>query len=58
MRILKTGDPCPLCGQPILLTSPEDLRRLTFLAVTVGLMDLDVGDVFKLDTSPEEADHG
>ena len=29
MKPLKTGDPCPCCGQPIKSTNPEILRLLT-----------------------------
>ena len=37
MRILKTGDPCPFCGQPIRLTDPDALRLLAAVADIVGL---------------------
>ena len=29
MNLLKTGDPCPCCRQPIKSTNPEVLRLLT-----------------------------
>ena len=29
MKSLKTGDPCPCCGQPIKSTNPEVLSLLT-----------------------------
>ena len=29
MKPLKTGDPCPCCGQPIKSTNPEVLSLLT-----------------------------
>lgn len=29
MKPLKTGDPCPCCGQPIKSTNPEILSLLT-----------------------------
>lgn len=29
MKQLKTGDPCPCCGQPIKSTNPEVLSLLT-----------------------------
>ncbi len=29
MRILKSGDPCPFCGQPLRQTDPDALRRLS-----------------------------
>ena len=28
MRILKTGDPCPFCGQPIQMTNPDGDSRV------------------------------
>ena len=31
MKPLKTGDPCPCCGQPIKTTDPEKLRSLNDL---------------------------
>lgn len=37
MRILKPGDPCPCCGQPIQLTDPEALRLLALTADLFGL---------------------
>ena len=37
MRTLKTGDPCPCCGQPIKLTDPDALRLLAFAADLMGL---------------------
>ncbi len=40
MRKLKTGDPCPCCGQPILLTAKEALETLAFLADILGLPEL------------------
>lgn len=39
MRILKTGDPCPCCGQPILLTDPDALRMLAAIADLAGFSD-------------------
>lgn len=37
MRILKTGDPCPFCGQPPRQTDPDALRLLAAIADIVGL---------------------
>lgn len=37
MRILKPGDPCPFCGQPILTEDPQALRLLAAAADIVGL---------------------
>ena len=39
MRTLKTGEPCPCCGQPIPLTDPTDLLLLTCECVLMGLLD-------------------
>ena len=36
MSILKTGDPCPCCGQPILLTDPDALRMLAAITDIAG----------------------
>lgn len=32
MKILKTGDPCPCCGQPIKSKNPEVLYLLGWIA--------------------------
>lgn len=39
MRILKTGDPCPFCGQPLRQTDPDALRLLAAIADIAGLPD-------------------
>lgn len=39
MKILKTGDPCPCCGQPIRLTDPAALRLLAAVADIAGFPD-------------------
>lgn len=39
MRIFKTGDPCPCCGQPIQLTDPDALRLLALITDLLGLPD-------------------
>lgn len=39
MRILKTGDPCPFCGQPIRQTDPDALRLLAAIADIAGVPD-------------------
>lgn len=38
MRILKTGEPCPCCGQPIPLTDDLQLLLLTSECVLLGLL--------------------
>lgn len=37
MRLLRTGAPCPCCGQPIPLTDPDALRLLVLTADLLGL---------------------
>lgn len=37
MRVYKTGDPCPCCGQPIRYTDPELLRLFNILVHVMGL---------------------
>lgn len=39
MRILKTGDPCPFCGQPIRTEDLQALRLLAAVADIVGFPD-------------------
>lgn len=34
---LHTGDPCPCCGKPIMITDPEALRLLNLLVELTGL---------------------
>lgn len=36
MVSLKTGDPCPCCGQPIPLKDPDALRLLSLLSDIMG----------------------
>lgn len=31
MQMLRTGDPCPCCGQPIKTRDPDLLQVLTFI---------------------------
>ena len=35
-NILKPGDPCPCCGQPILTNDPDKLLLLSWLAWMKG----------------------
>lgn len=37
MRMYKTGETCPLCGQVITTTDPEELMLLSELAATLSL---------------------
>lgn len=40
MILYKTGDPCPLCGQPIKTRHPADLYALSAIAHVLGLNDV------------------
>ena len=40
MRTLKHGDPCPCCGQPILLTDELELLALTCRCMLMKLVPL------------------
>ena len=40
MILYKTGDPCPLCGQPIKTRHPADLYALSAIAHMLGLNDV------------------
>lgn len=40
MILYKTGDPCPLCGQPIKTRHPADLYALSAIAHLLGLNDV------------------
>ncbi len=39
MRLYKTGDLCPCCGQPIRLESPEALEVFSIAAALLGFRD-------------------
>lgn len=41
MKFLKTGDPCPCCGQPIRSKDPAVLRLLTFISQVGRLPTMD-----------------
>lgn len=38
-KVLKPGDPCPCCGQPIKTQDPEILRLLTYIRDSGRLSD-------------------
>lgn len=40
-KLLKPGDPCPCCGQPILTNDPDKLLLLSWLAWTMGMREKD-----------------
>lgn len=54
MRILKPGDPCPFCGQPLQQTDPDALRLLAAVADIVGLPDPEKERVTLKDGTMEE----
>ena len=50
MRIIKTGDPCPLCGRPVTAEDRETLDQLTAIAQML--------DRFGIDISTDAAEKG
>ena len=46
MRIVKTGDPCPLCGRPVTAEDRETLDQLTAIAQMLDRFGIDI-DVYK-----------
>ena len=51
IRLYKTGDPCPCCGQPIKWTDKDELLNFSLLCHLCGLRDdnipeVDIGDLF------------
>ena len=55
MRILKSGDPGPFCGQPLRQTDPDALRLLAAVADIVGLPDPEKECVTLKDGTMEES---
>lgn len=43
IKMLRTGDPCPCCGQPIKTRDPEILRLLTYIRDS-GLLSVAYAD--------------
>lgn len=41
MKLLKTGDPCPCCGQPIKSKDPAILAMLTWISQVGRLPTMD-----------------
>lgn len=54
MRIYKTGERCPCCGQPIQLTEPEALYVYSHLINDLGLGEEDENAVPNLGTGEGE----
>lgn len=42
MRIIKTGDPCPLCGRPVTAEDRETLDQLTAIAQMLERLGIDI----------------
>lgn len=42
MRIVKTGDPCPLCGRPVTAEDRETLDQLTAIAQMLERLGIDI----------------
>lgn len=42
MRIVKTGDPCPLCGRPVTAEDRETLDQLTAIAQMLEHLGIDI----------------
>ena len=42
MRIVKTGDPCPLCGRPVTAEDRETLDQLTAIAQMLDRFGIDI----------------
>lgn len=57
MKLLKTGDPCPCCGQPIRSTNPEALRLLTSMQY-FGWSRRDAERILALTRAEQEATDG
>lgn len=57
MKLLKTGDPCPCCGQPIRSTNPEVLRLLTSMQY-FGWNRRDAERIIALNQADQEAQNG
>lgn len=45
VRLYKTGDPCPCCGQPIKWTDEHDLKMFSVLCRLIGLNDENIPEV-------------
>ena len=50
LLIIKTGDPCPLCGRPVTAEDRETLDQLTAIAQML--------DRFSIDISTDAAEKG
>lgn len=39
IRLYKTGDPCPCCGQPLALTDPDELLEFSMIVDFMCIID-------------------
>ena len=53
MRIIKTGDPCPICGRPVNAEDRETLDQLTAIAQMLERLGIDIA----ADASEKGAKH-
>lgn len=44
MRIIKTGDPCPLCGRPVTAEDRETLDQLMAIAQMLERLGIDISE--------------
>ena len=42
MRIIRTGDPCPICGRPVTAEDRETLDQLTAIAQMLERLGIDI----------------
>lgn len=42
MRIIRTGDPCPICGRPVTAEDQETLDQLTAIAQMLERLGIDI----------------
>ena len=52
MKIYKTGDICPCCGQPIKLTDSDELFEFSVLVGVLGMTMHRIGEVI-VDGNPD-----
>lgn len=44
MRIVRTGDPCPICGRPVTAEDRETLDQLTAIAQMLEPLGIDIAE--------------
>lgn len=44
MRIVRTGDPCPICGRPVTAEDRETLDQLTAIAQMLERLGIDIAE--------------